>query len=219
MAAKATVAMPISFRKVFSSTWSWATARALAQGATGAAGTPGASGPQGAAGAPGGPGEKGGTGPEGKQGATGTQGPEGKLAGNTPRWHATSEAGASPTEPVKTTLLEAPPFRIVGRCFKETTNTVALTYLTLTTGAGLVSNSNEAEGSAVKAGEEMPLTAERAIESTAEHEALYVGPSEGLFSAVSTSGEHSIDGAVNDGVFLEEKAKPACYFSGYFISE
>jgi hypothetical protein len=184
-------------------------------GANGAAGPAGGAGPQGPGGASG---TAGANGTNGAPGTNGAQGPEGKLAGNTPRWHATSEAGASPTEPVKTTLLEAAPFKVVGRCFKESTNTVALTYLTLTTGAGFVSESNEAEGSAIKAGEEKPLTSERAVEDTTEHEALYVGPSEGSFSAVSTSGEHSIDGAVNDGVFLEEKAKPACYFSGFAVA-
>jgi hypothetical protein len=183
-----------------------------AQGATGPAGATGS------AGAAGTNGTNGALGPEGKQGQQGVQGPEGKLAGNTPRWHATSEAGASAAAPVKTTLLEAAPFKVVGHCFKKEGNTVALTFLTLTAGTGFVSESNEAEGSEIKALEEKPLTSEAAEETTAEPEAVYIGPSEGLFSAYVPSGEHSIDGAANDGVFLEGKAKPACYFSGFAVA-
>src|SRR4051794_21016891 len=120
-------------------------------GARGATGSAGAAGPAGAAGAAGGAGAKGEPGAEGQQGA---EGKEGKLAGNTPRWHATSEAGTEAV-PVKTTLLESPPFKIVGHCFKHEAETEALTYLTLTAGTGFVSESNEAEGRAIKAGEEV----------------------------------------------------------------
>src|SRR3954454_13640276 len=81
-----------------------------ARGATGPAGSAGPTGAPGANGVNGAPGVKGETGPEGKQGPKGEPGPaggpegpegkqgpegkEGKLAGNTPRWHATSEAGS-----------------------------------------------------------------------------------------------------------------------------
>jgi hypothetical protein len=179
------------------------------RGAAGAAGPGGPAGPSGPAGANG---TNGAPGTEGKQGA---QGPEGKLAGNTPRWHATSEAGPEGT-PIKTTLLEAPPFKIVGHCVKKGAEVEALTYLTLTAGTGFVSESNEAEGKAIKAGEELALTGEPATETPGE--AAYVGPNEGLFSASVPAGEHSIDGAVNDGISLEGKAKPACYFSGFAVA-
>ncbi len=186
-------------------------------GATGATGPAGAHGETGPAGPAGANGTNGAPGTEGKQGA---QGPEGKLAGDTPRWHATSEAGASPAAPIKTTLLEAPPFKVVGRCFKEGTTTTADTYMTLTSGAltGFVSESSEAEGAELKGTEEKPLTGEPAVETTAEAEPLYIGPNEGVFSAYVPAGEHSIDGAANDGLFLEGKAKPACYFSGYAVA-
>ena len=179
-------------------------------GARGAAGSAGPSGPAGAAGNNGTPGAT------GKEGPQGIQGVEGKLAGNTPRWHATSEAGASEAAPVKTTLLESPPFKVVGHCFKHEGETEALTYLTLTTGTGFVSESNEAEGVPIKENQEVALTTEPAVETPGEP--LYAGPSEGLFSAYVPAGEHSIDGAVNDGVSLEGKAKPACYFSGFAVA-
>ena len=120
--------------------------------------------------------------------------------------------------PVKTTLLESAPFKIVGHCFKKGEEVEALTYLTLIPAGttGFVSESNEGEGVPFKAGEEIALTSEPAIETPGE--ALYVGPSEGLFSGYVPAGEHSIDGAVNDGVSLEGKAKPACYFSGFAVA-
>src|SRR6185312_5851647 len=93
-------------------------------GAQGAAGPVGAAGPAGPAGAAG---NNGAPGANGKEGPQGIQGVEGKLAGNTPRWHATSEAG-SEAAPAKTVLLESPPFKVVGHCFKKGTETEALTY-------------------------------------------------------------------------------------------
>ncbi len=180
-------------------------------GPRGTAGAAGAGGPAGPAGPAGANGTNGAPGTEGKQGA---QGPEGKLAGNTPRWHATSEAGPEGS-PVKTTLLEAPPFKIVGHCVKKGTEVEAQTFLMLTGGTGFVSESSESEGKAIKAPEEAALA-----EGTAETpgEALYEGPKEGLFSATVPAGEHSIDGGVNDGISLEGKAKPACYFSGFAVA-
>ena len=178
-------------------------------GATGARGPAGAAGPAGTAGANG---TNGTPGTEGKQGL---QGPEGKLAGDTPRWHATSEAGPEGS-PVKTTLLEAPPFKIVGHCVKKGTEVEAMTFLTLTAGSGFVSEAGEDEGVPIKAREEVAVANEPAVEEPGEP--LYIGGSEGGFSATVPAGEHSINGAVNDGISLEGKAKPACYFSGSAVA-
>jgi Collagen triple helix repeat (20 copies) len=187
-----------------------------APGAPGTSGSSGATGPSGSAGAKGERGEQGGSGEKGERGE---QGPEGKVAGAATHWRTSIEkAGVSKAEATRVTLVESAPFKLVGHCYVEGLNTVAATYLQVTTGAALVAEPNE-EGELVEAGEanEQPVVTAPATSSTSEHEAAFTGPGEGLFSAESTSGSAGIDGAANQGVFLEGKAKPACYFSGFLV--
>jgi hypothetical protein len=177
----------------------------------GAKGTTGPAGPAGPAGAAAANGSAGAAGKEGPQGA---QGPEGQLSGNTPRWHMNSEAGTEGS-PVRTVLFKSAPFEIVGKCFAKEGETHAETVLTLSSGSGFFSEPGESEGTAFKAGEE-PELVEPAVEEAGEP--FYAGGTEGMFSAYVPSGEHSINGAANNGTSLEGKAKPACYFSGFAVA-
>ncbi len=194
-------------------------------GPAGPSGPGGPAGPSGAAGAkgePGGIGAQGETGPKGEagvKGERGEQGPEGKLAGPATHWRTTiATAGAGIAEPARVTLVEAPPFKLVGHCWIEGTKTVASTYLQVTSGTATVAEPN-AEGELVEAGEahELQIVTAPATSLSAEHETAFTGPGEGLFSAEASSGSASIDGAANQGVFLEGKAKPACFFSGFLV--
>jgi len=185
-------------------------------GPKGATGAGGPAGPAGATGPAGANGSSGAAGATGKEGPQGVQGPEGKLAGNTPRWHATSEAGPAGS-PVKTALLEAAPFKLIGHCVTTATGEIeASTFLTLTSGTGFVSEAGENEGVPIKAAEEVEVVNEAAVEEAGEP--LFTGGSEGGFSAVVPVGGHSLNGVANDGISLEGKAKPACYFSGYAVA-
>lgn len=194
-----------------------------AKGATGQQGPAGPSGPAGPAGTGKGErGEKGETGTKGEtgpKGERGEQGPEGKLAGPATHWRTTSiGAGATKSEPARVTLAESSPFKVVGHCYLEGANTVAETYVEVTLGEAFVAAPNE-EGELVEAGEanELPVVTSPAIGLTAEHEPAFSGNGEGLFSAETTTGSASITGAASQGVFLEGKAKPACYFSGFLV--
>ncbi|MHB8532780.1 MAG: hypothetical protein ACYDC2_08670 [Solirubrobacteraceae bacterium] len=190
-----------------------------APGPGGAAGPGGASGAKGETGARGEKGETGARGEAGVKGERGEQGAEGKLGGPATHWRTTiATAGASKAEPARVTLAEAPPFKLVGHCFLEGADTVAATYLEVTSGSASVAEPN-AEGELLEAGEahELQIATAPATSVTAEHEAAFTGPGEGLFSAESSSGSASIDGAANQGVFLEGKANPACYFSGFLV--
>ncbi len=195
-----------------------AAAKPGAPGAPGASGASGASGPNGLNGAPGTNGQAGGKGEPGKEG------PQGNAGGPAAHWRKILEKpGVSKEKPEIVSLEKAGPFTITGHCYLETVSTVvhtvAATYIGLTEGEALVSESNTAEGEALTAGQEKPVSTETAQNVTAEHEAAFSGPDEGLFAAETTTGSHALDGAANEGVFLEGKAKPACYFSGYVVAE
>jgi Collagen triple helix repeat (20 copies) len=187
-------------------------------GAPGSAGVNGTPGAKGETGAPGNAGPEGKTGAEGKAGPKGEQGEIGNPGGTQAHWNKTlAKAGASITEATIVELEKVGPFKVTGHCYVSGTNTVAATYVGVTTGTAFVSESNEAEGTELTAGEETPATSETAVNVTAEHEAAFSGPSEGLFGAASTDGVHAIDGAANDAVFLKGTKEPACSFSGFVV--
>ena len=209
-------------------------------GKTGPAGATGATGPQGAPGAKGDPGpegKQGGTGnqgvegkqgAEGKPGAEGLPGPEGPEHGSTSEraaiqhWRTTSAAGTA-AAPVKTTLRSEPPFTLIGHCYVTGEVTIAETFIE-SSEAAWASESSESEGFELKAGtaNEHALS-EEAAEGEAEgshvEESMFRGPDEGSFAAETRKGTVALDGNVNEGVFLEGKTTPACYFSGYFVSD
>jgi hypothetical protein len=192
------------------------------------AGKPGPAGSTGATGATGAPGTQGSPGTSGvngvgEQGAKGEAGPKGErgeignAGGPAARWNKViAKAGESSANPATIELEKVGPFTIVGHCYVSGANTVAQTFLRVTA-ASLVSESNEAEGEELEAGKEKQVTGETAASETEGHEAAFAGPSEGLFAAASTNGEHTIDGAVNEAVFLKGTASPACSFSGFVV--
>ncbi len=190
-----------------------------APGKPGPAGPAGAAGATGASGATGAAGANGSNGGSGAKGDTGEKGEPGNAGGPAAHWKKTIEKpGESKTSPATVVLEKVGPFTLSGRCYLEGSNTVAETYIGLSSGEeGFASESNEDTGEALKGPEEKPVTSEHAVGETSEHEAEFIGPDEGLFSAETKSGSVALDGAANEGVYLEGKAKPACYFSGYVI--
>lgn len=197
------------------------------RGAQGPQGTPGTNGTNGTAGARGERGEPGEPGERGLEGLPGPEGPEHAGTGEravVQHWRTTSEAGASEANPTKVTLREEAPFKLVGHCWKEGTSTYAQTFIETSETGSWASRSDESTaGRLTEGGEhEAELTeevAEGEHEGTTVQASNLIGPHEGLFAAESRTGAVALDGAVNDGVFLEGKVKPACYFSGYFISD
>lgn len=190
----------------------------------GRSGTPGTVGASGVRGERGEKGERGETGPEGKIGPVGTVGPKGEqgnAGGSAAHWRKTLEkAGASKAEPEKVTLEAIAPFTIVGRCYVNGTGeTVAETDIETSEEGAVAAESEEGEQITLKAGEEVSISPEPAESSNEEHLAAFKGPYGGLFSAESKTGAVALDGAANEAVFLSGKAKPACSFSGFVVSE
>jgi hypothetical protein len=186
-------------------------------GKPGPAGATGASGAGGAQGAPGANGTNGTNGEPGTKGETGPKGETGNAGGPAAHWNKViAKAGESSANPATIELEKVGPFTVVGHCYVSGLNTVAATFLKVTS-ASLVSESNEAEGEELEAGKEKQVTGEIAASETGEHEPAFAGPSEGLFAAASTNGEHTIDGAVGEAVFLKGTASPACSFSGFVV--
>jgi len=198
-----------------------------ANGAAGARGPEGPQGPQGNPGVNGTNGKDGTNGAEGPKGTTGLPGPEGpEHAGTGERavvqhWRSTSEPGTK-ENPVRTTLREEAPFKLVGHCWSEGTSTFAQTYIETSEAGSWATTTEEDESTTARtAGAEIPLD-EEAAEGEFEHntvEESSLMSSEGVFGAESKTGTVALDGAVKEGVYLEGKTKPACYFSGYFVSE
>jgi Collagen triple helix repeat (20 copies) len=207
-----------------------ATGPAGSTGVQGLRGPAGANGANGTNGLQGEPGAKGDQGPKGEKGPEGAPGPEGPEAGTgteravVQHWRTTSEAGTEGS-PKRVTLREEAPFKLVGHCFVDSTGeTIASTFIQSSEEGAWVTESNESEGQEIKAGpeHELPVTeevAEGEAEGNEVEESQFRGPYEGSFSAESRKGTVALDGAANEGVYLEGKKKPACYFSGYFISE
>jgi hypothetical protein len=190
------------------------------KGAAGAPGPAGSRGTNGANGTTGEKGERGEPGPEGKIGPIGVTGPQGNAGGPAAHWRKTIEkAGASKEAPETVTLETLGPFTIVGHCYVNGTSTVAATYIRTSEEGSVLAESEEGEQVELTTSKEALLSPEPAESETSEHEAAFKGPYGGLFSAESKTGAYALDGAVNEGVFLEGRAKPACYFSGYVVSE
>jgi hypothetical protein len=192
-----------------------------APGSTGAPGPAGSAGPAGPAGASikGERGEKGESGSNGEQGERGEQGPEGKLAAPATHWRTTVEkAGKTIATAEKVTLVEVAPFKIVGHCYEGTAGeTIAATYIGTTEEGAFAAESEEGEPLPLTVAAEQPVSSEVAEGETETHEPNFRGPYGGLFSAESKTGSVALDGAANQGVFLQNKAKPACYFSGFLV--
>jgi hypothetical protein len=189
------------------------------QGTTGAPGTGGATGPAGPQGAPGTPGANGENGPQGAKGDRGETGPEGKLAAPATHWRSTIEkAGKTAATAEKATLVEVAPFRLVGHCYEgEHGETIAATYIATSEEGAFAAESEEGEQLALTVATEQPVSKEVAEGDTESHESNFRGPYGGLFSAESKTATVALDGAANQGVFLQGKAKPACYFSGFLV--
>ena len=173
--------------------------KAGARGATGPAGAPGPAGPAGAAGAP---------------GATGAQGEKGNASLAAQTWNRTVAAAGSP--PV--TLATVGPFTITGHCSAVGEKTIAQTYIE-TSEAGAVFAETGGSEEELEKGEAVEVGTGAAQSATSGHEAAFSGPSEGPFSAQSKTGTIALTGSPNNGVFLGNKASPACYFSGTITEE
>jgi hypothetical protein len=194
-------------------------------GPAGAVGPAGPGGPAGTAAAKGERGEKGEAGPAGERGeagvtgARGEQGLEGKLAAPATHWRTSVEkAGKTAATAEKVTLVEVAPFKLVGHCYEGTTGeTIAATYIATSEEGAFAAESEEGEQLPLTVAAEQPVSAEAAEGITEGHESNFRGPIGGLFSAESKTGSVALDGAANEGVFLQDKAKPACYFSGFLV--
>jgi hypothetical protein len=178
-----------------------------APGAPGAGGPPGATGPSGSAGVS----ERGEKGEKGDRGEPGTDPAR--------HWRTTVEkAGKTAATAEKATLVEVPPFKLVGHCYEGVSGeTIAATYIATTEEGAFAAESEEGEQIPLTVAAEQPVSAEVAEGSTETHEPNFRGPYGGLFAAESKTGSVALDGAANQGVFLQGKAKPACYFSGFLV--
>jgi hypothetical protein len=186
------------------------------QGATGPTGSPGAAGTPGAAGAPGT------NGSPGAKGEPGERGVEGPPSGNEPHWRKTiaKASGETAATAAQTTLLEVAPFKLTGRCWKGTTGeTLAATYIETSEEGSFAAQSEEGEQLALKAGAPglslSPEPAEGELGEAGEEQ--FKGPYSGLFSAASKTGTVALDGAANEGVFIQGTKEPACSFSGFVV--
>jgi hypothetical protein len=199
-------------------------------GANGAAGPAGAAGPQGAAGANGtagaqGPlgvvgatGPKGVPGPQGLEGETGPEGPEGGTAAALKRWRKTiATPGKTKAAATKVTLAVIGPFTISGHCYEIAEETIAETYISSSEAGAVAAEPEEGEQIALPVSTEVSITPEPAEGEPGE--AHFKGPNGGLFSAETKSGSLALDGASNEGVYLNGTATPACYFSGYAVEQ
>jgi hypothetical protein len=189
-------------------------------GSAGAQGLQGVQGLQGAAGTNGTDGTNGSKGPPGVQGlegATGPEGPEGGTSAALKHWRKTIAVAGTKAAPATVLLLTLAPFKIVGRCWVEGGETVAGTYIASSEAGAFAAEPEEGEQIALPKESEVSITPEPA-EGTPE-EPVFKGPNGGLFSAESKSGSVAIDGASNEGVFLNGESGPACFFSGYAINE
>jgi hypothetical protein len=187
------------------------------KGATGARGAAGAAGPAGPAGANG---TNGAPGPEGKRGPEGLRGAEGPPSGNEPHWRKTiaKASGSSAATAASTVLYEQAPFTITGRCWSESPGEVlAATYIETSEEGAFAAQSEEGEPLPLTKAAPQPLSPEPAEGELGEPG--FRGPYSGLFSAASKSGAVALDGAVNEGVFLQGTKEPACSFSGFVVSD
>ncbi|HEX4466683.1 MAG TPA: hypothetical protein VH025_05810 [Solirubrobacteraceae bacterium] len=186
----------------------------------GAKGKPGTAGPQGAAGSQGAPGAQGVPGAAGGKGETGEKGEQGNAGGAAAHWRKTiAKAGKTEGTATSVTLETVAPFTITGRCWEEGEETIAGTFISTTEAGSVIAESEEGEQVEIKPGEFVLVSTELPESETEEHENVFKGPNGGLFSAESKTGAVALDAAANEGVFLGGKAEPACYFSGFAVSE
>jgi len=186
-------------------------------GKPGAAGSPGTTGPQGPQGAQG---IQGAEGVQGVQGEKGETGAEGKSAAGAIAWNKIVEtAGESVSNPATVTLAKIGPFTISGHCYVSGAETIADTYV-WTSEAGSVFYEAAGSEEEIEAGAEHAISVgdEPAKGVTSLHEHVFSAP-EGPFSGQSKSGAIAFDATSNNAVFLGDKTKPACYFSGNYTEE
>jgi hypothetical protein len=188
------------------------------QGPGGTSGTAGANGTNGAPGSPGAKGEPGVTGPQGLEGQTGPEGPEGGTTAALKRWRKTVPTpGTTKAAATKVTLAVIGPFTISGHCYEFAEVTVAETYISSSQAGAVAAEPEEGEQIALPLATEVSITPEPAEGESGE--ARFKGPNGGLFSAETKSGSLALDGASNEGVYLNGTATPACYFSGYAVEQ
>ena len=129
-----------------------------------------------------------------------------------------STAGPSEASPHTTVLAQVSPFTIKGYCYEEGEDTIAQTFVESGQASSYLRIYEEPEylslGSTAR-----PLTLEEATGVTAGHEADFEGGPEGTFSARSHDGAVAIDGAADQGVWLNGSGGEASYFSGDLVSD
>jgi hypothetical protein len=191
------------------------------EGLTGAPGAPGEPGIQGEKGERGEIGPSGGEkGEDGEKGERGEKGEQGNAGGPAAHWRKTiAKAGKTKATTATVTLETVGPFTISGHCYEEEGSTIAATYISTSEAGSFAAESEEGEEVPLKVGEQALISTEPAEGETEETEAKFKGPYGGLFAAESKGGTFALDGAANEGVFLGGTAEPACYFSGFVVSE
>jgi len=210
-----------------------ATGATGAQGPAGTEGGPGPEGPQGPQGVPGPEGREGkegkegkrglegGRGPEGREGKEGPPGPEGGSGGQPAalrHWRRTlNVAGVDAAHATSVVLVEVAPFTITGRCYEEDEETIAQTYIGSSQPGSYLRVYEQWATSTING--ETPLVPEPAEGITSEHEAVLEGGPEGTFTAASHDGGVSLEGSVDQGVWLSGEEGPACSFSGWALEE
>lgn len=185
----------------------------------GARGAIGPAGPAGPAGATGAAGVNGSPGAQGPQGAPGEKGEKGNASLAAVTWNKTvAVAGASISSPKSVVLETVGPFTITGRCYLSGEKTVAQTYIESSEAGAVFAETGGIEEELEK-GEAIEVGGGSAESATSTHEAAFSGPSEGPFAAQNKTGTIALTGSPNNGVFLGNKASPACYFSGTITEE
>jgi Collagen triple helix repeat (20 copies) len=186
------------------------------KGRTGRTGKTGATGATGATGKQGSQGKQGPQGVEGAQGKTGAEGNP-----HTIRWRKTvATAGKTIAEAATVVLAEVGPFTVTGRCYEETTNTDAATYIsTSETGSFAQGYNGQGSEEALTAGENLQISNDVAAGNTIGHEATFLSPDDGSWAAETADGSLALNGFGNQGVWLQGESGPACSFSGYLVTE
>jgi hypothetical protein len=109
---------------------------------------------------------------------------------------------------------------VTGHCYEATTKTDAATYISTTeTGSFAQGYSSRGSEEPLTAGEDLQISEETAEGLTATHEARFLSPNDGSWSAMTAGGTLSLDGFGTQGVWLQGASGPACSFSGYLLTE
>jgi hypothetical protein len=167
-------------------------------------------------------GKEGSAGKEGPQGLQGKEGPQGKegVSGMI-RWRTTvASAGKSKAEPATVVLAKVGPFTVNVHYHVKTKKTAAANYIgTRETGSYAQGYTSQGSEKPLTAGEEPQISEETAEGTTATHEAKYLSPNDGSWSATTHEGSVAFDGFGTQGVWLQGASGPACSFSGYLVIE